>query len=93
MQKHEYTAKEELLKIINVIWSSRTEEALKACQNMRDTFIEKHGKDNVGILNIDIEISRQRRLNGLFANMGKVQDALNKQNSETKKKLEAKKKD
>ena len=93
MEKHEYTAKEELLKILNTVWSSRNEGALNACVNMRDNYIKKHGKDNVGILHIDIEISRQIRLNGLFANMGKVQDALQKQNAETKKKLEAKKKD
>ena len=60
---------------------------------MRDTFAKKHGQDNVGIIHIEIELSRQRRLNGLFANMGKVQDALQKQNAETKKKLDAKKKD
>lgn len=78
------TAKDEMIHICRTIWSSRTEEQLKGCRNMLKTYIKKHG-ENVGVTLIEVELARQTRLNGLFANMGKVQKALDRQN---KKKLD-----
>lgn len=69
-------ARDEMLHIMNIIWTSRTAEHLKGCENMIKTFIKKHGSDNVGITLMEIEMSRQKRLNGLFAKMGKVANTL-----------------
>lgn len=69
-------AKDEMLHIMKTIWTSRTSEHLKGCQKMIDTFEEKHGSDNVGLTLMEVEMTRQKRLNGLFAKMGKAQQAL-----------------
>ncbi len=79
--------REEMLMIMKTIWSSRTSEQIKGCENMLQTYIEKHGENNFGTTFIEIELARQRRLNGLFAKMGEVQNALTKENAEKKKSL------
>ncbi len=80
--------REEMLMIMKTIWSSRTLEQIKGCENMLQTYIKKHGENNFGTTFIEIELARQKRLNGLFAKMGKVQNALAKENAEKKKTLE-----
>ena len=50
---------------------------------MLQTFTKNH-KDNLGTTLIKIELARQYRMCGLFAKMGKVQDALQKENAEKK---------
>lgn len=79
--------REEMLMIMKTIWSSRTSEQIKGCENMLQTYIKKHGENNFGTTFIEIEMARQRRLNGLFAKMGEVQNALIKENTENKKSL------
>jgi len=79
--------RDEMLLIMKTIWSSRTLEQIKGCENMLQTYIQKHGDNNFGTTFIEIEMPRQRRLNGLFAKMGEVQNALAKDNAEKKKSL------
>ena len=69
-------AKDEMLHIMKTIWTSRTSEHLKGCQNMIDTFERKHGSENIGLTLMEVEMTRQQRLNGLFAKMGKVANTL-----------------
>ena len=42
------------------IWTSRTEEQLKSCENMLRTYSNKVGEDNIGITLIEVEIERQK---------------------------------
>jgi len=81
-QMEKLNARDQMLKIINTIWSSRQPEQIKGCEKMLETYIKENGNENIGVTFIQVEISRQIRLNGLFAKMGKVQDALQKQNAE-----------
>jgi hypothetical protein len=69
-------ANDEMLHIMKIIWTSRTNEHLKGCQKMIDTFEKKHGSENIGLTLMEVEMTRQKRLNGLFAKMGKVQQTL-----------------
>jgi len=82
---------EEMLHIMNVIWSSRSKEQLDACDNMIKTFEKKHGSDNIGITLLSIEMTRQNRLNQLFAKMGKVQQTLKETKGQQKEIKEGKK--
>jgi hypothetical protein len=40
-------AKDEMLHIMKIIWTSRTNEHLKASQKMIDTFEKKHGSETI----------------------------------------------
>tara|TARA_R110000803_G_scaffold59599_2_gene118375 strand:- start:10554 stop:10877 length:324 start_codon:yes stop_codon:yes gene_type:complete len=77
-------AKNEMLHILKTIWTSRTKEQISACENMLKTYTKKHGENNIGITFIEVELERQKRLNGLFAKMGQVQNALQKENAQKK---------
>ena len=46
--------REEMLMIMKTIWSSRTSEQIKGCENMLQTYIEKHGENNFGTTFIEI---------------------------------------
>lgn len=74
--------RDQMLKICNTVWTSRTPEQIKGCEKMLATYIQANGKDNIGVTFIEVEISRQIRLNALFAKMGQVQQELQKQNAE-----------
>tara|TARA_R110002074_G_scaffold360253_1_gene532940 strand:+ start:2110 stop:2298 length:189 start_codon:yes stop_codon:yes gene_type:complete len=52
--------KEEMIQIMKSIWTSRTEEQLKSCENMLRTYSNKVGEDNIGITLIEVEIERQK---------------------------------
>jgi len=52
--------KEEMIQIMTAIWTSRTEEQLKSCENMLRTYSNKVGGDNIGITLIEVEIERQK---------------------------------
>jgi len=52
---------------------------------MLEVYIKENGNENVGVTFIEVEISRQKRLNALFAKMGDVQNALKKENEEKAK--------
>lgn len=52
--------KEEMIHIMRAIWTSRTEEQLKSCENMLRTYSNKVGGDNIGITLIELEIERQK---------------------------------
>ena len=78
-------ARDQMLHIINVVWTSRQGEQIKACEKMLDAYIKENGNENVGVTFIQVEISRQKRLNALFAKMGDVQNALKKENAEKAK--------
>lgn len=54
------TNKEEMIQIMTAIWTSRTKEQLKSCENMLITYSNKVGGDNIGITLIDVEIQRQK---------------------------------
>lgn len=75
---------DEMINVMRSIWSSRTKEQMDSCEKMLITFKEKH-KDNLGTTLINIEMARQYRLCGLFAKMGKVQNALQQENKQKKK--------
>lgn len=79
------TPRDQMLHIMKTIWSSRSAEQLQGCRNMINTFEKKNGSDNIGLTLMEIEFIRQQRLNQLFANMGKVQTALQKDNAKKKK--------
>tara|TARA_R100001244_G_scaffold19724_3_gene20561 strand:+ start:5760 stop:6224 length:465 start_codon:yes stop_codon:yes gene_type:complete len=74
-------ARDQMLKICNTIWTSRQPEQIKGCEKMLTTYIKANGKDNIGVTFIQLELSRQIRLNALFAKMGQVQTALQKENA------------
>ena len=78
-------ARDQMLHIINVVWTSRQGEQIKACEKMLEVYIKENGNENVGVTFIEVEISRQKRLNALFAKMGDVQNALKKENEEKAK--------
>ncbi len=78
-------ARDQMLHIINVVWTSRQGEQIKACEKMLEVYIKENGNENVGVTFIQVEISRQKRLNALFAKMGDVQNALKKENEEKAK--------
>ena len=78
-------ARDQMLHIINVVWTSRQGEQIKACEKMLEVYIKENGNENVGVTFIEVEISRQKRLNALFAKMGDVQNALKKENAEKAK--------
>ena len=84
--KQTLSPRDQMLHIMKVIWSSRSAEQLKGCRNMINTFEKENGSDNIGLTLMEIEFIRQQRLNQLFANMGKVQNALKKENAEKAKK-------
>lgn len=67
---------EQMIYIMKIIWSSRSQQQLEGCQNMINTFEQKHGEDNIGLTLLEIEMARQQRLNGLFAKMGNVANTL-----------------
>jgi len=91
MTKETISARDEMLHIMRCIWGSRTKDKLDSCQNMINNYINKHGDTNIGVTLLDIEMARQTRLNGLFKNMGLVQDQLQKDNENKRKKVEQKK--
>ncbi len=66
METNKLSPRDEMLKIMKIIWGSRTQDMLDGCQNMINTFEKKHGSDNIGITLMDIEMTRQQRLNKLF---------------------------
>tara|TARA_R110000744_G_scaffold104220_2_gene199657 strand:+ start:2269 stop:2658 length:390 start_codon:yes stop_codon:yes gene_type:complete len=82
--KQSTTPRDQMLHIMRTIWSSRTDDQLKACRNMIKTFERANGTENFGSTLMEIEMERQKRLNQLFKNMGNVQTALDKQNKEKK---------
>lgn len=84
MGTKDLNAKNEMLHILKTIWTSRVKEQIIGCENMLKTYTKKHGENNVGITFIEVELERQKRLNGLFAKMGQVQDALQKENAQKK---------
>ena len=45
---------------MRAIWTSRTDEQLKSCENMLRTYSNKVGGDNIGITLIEVEIERQK---------------------------------
>ena len=81
-------ARDQMLEICNVIWTSRSPEQMVGCEKMLKTYIKQNGNENIGVTFIQIELSRQYRLNKLFAKMGTVQDQLKKDNAEKKKEVE-----
>ena len=83
MKQEKITIPDEVIAIMRTIWSSRSREQMEGCENMLQTFTKKH-KNNLGTTLIKIEMARQYRMNGLFAKMGQVQDALTKENSQKK---------
>lgn len=83
MKKETISIPDEMISIMRTIWSSRTKEQMDGCEKMLITFTKKH-KDNLGTTLIKIEMARQYRICGLFAKMGKVQDALQKENAKKK---------
>jgi hypothetical protein len=91
MTKETISARDEMLHIMRCIWGSRDKAKLDSCQNMINNYINKHGDSNIGVTLLDIEMARQTRLNGLFKNMGLVQDQLQKDNENKRKKAEQKK--
>ncbi len=76
MNKKQINARDAMLHICKTIWTSRTAEHIEGCENMLKNYKKTHGDQNIGITLIELELARQRRLNGLFAKMGKVQQAL-----------------
>ena len=84
METKKLNARDQMLHIINVIWTSRQTEQLKACEQMLETYIKENGNENIGVTFIQVELSRQKRLIGMFAKMGNVQDALKKENAAKK---------
>ncbi len=74
--------RDQMIHIINVIWTARSPEQLDACKKMFDNYKKQNGDENIGVTFIEVELSRQTRLNELFAKMGKVQEALQKENAE-----------
>ena len=88
--KQSLTPRDQMLHIMRTIWSSRTDDQLKACRRMIKTFERANGSDNFGLTLMEIEMERQKRLNQLFKNMGGVQKALDKQNKENANKVNPK---
>ena len=84
METKKLNARDQMLHIINVVWTSRQMEQLKGCEKMLDAYIKENGNENIGVTFIQVELSRQKRLIGMFAKMGNVQDALKKENAEKK---------
>lgn len=78
-------ARDQMLKIINTIWTSRHPEQIKGCEKMLETYIKENGNENIGVTFIQVELSRQYRLNALFAKMGTVQNQLKKENEQKAK--------
>ena len=85
MDMKKLNARDQMLHIINVVWTSRQPEQIKACEKMLKVYIKENGNENIGVTFIQVEISRQKRLNALFAKMGDVQNALQKENAEKSK--------
>lgn len=54
----EITAKDECIKICETIWSCQNDEQKDGCYNMLETYIKKHGDENVGITFIQLELAR-----------------------------------
>lgn len=52
--------KEDVIQIMKAIWTSRTDQQLKSCENMLRTYSNKVGGDNIGITLIEVEIERQK---------------------------------
>ena len=75
-QNEPLNARDQMLHICNVIWTCRHPEQMVGCEKMLKTYIKAHGNENIGITFIQLELSRQYRLNKLFAKMGQVQDQL-----------------
>ena len=84
METKKLNARDQMLHIINVVWTSRQTEQLKACEQMLETYIKENGNENIGVTFIQVELSRQKRLIGMLAKMGNVQDALKKENAAKK---------
>tara|TARA_R110000765_G_scaffold173283_2_gene278098 strand:- start:290 stop:478 length:189 start_codon:yes stop_codon:yes gene_type:complete len=52
--------KERMFQIMRIIWSSRTKEQLKSCEQMLRTYSKKVGGNNIGVTLIEVEIERQK---------------------------------
>jgi|TARA_R110000851_G_scaffold253126_1_gene405574 hypothetical protein len=83
MKNEKISIPDEMISIMRSIWSSRTKEQMDGCEKMLITFTKTH-KNNLGTTLIKIEMARQYRMCGLWAKMGQVQEALNKENEEKK---------
>lgn len=81
------TAKDQMIFICKTIWSSRTAEQLNGCINMLKNYIKEHGEENIGITFIQLEITRQKRLNDMFAKMQKISEQHNKETDKKMKKI------
>ena len=80
-QNKPLNARDQMLKICNTIWTSRHPEQIKGCKKMLKTYIKANGNENIGVTFIQLELSRQIRLNALFAKMGQVQEQLKVDNA------------
>ena len=80
-QNKPLSACDQMLKICNTIWTSRHPEQIKGCKKMLKTYIKANGNENIGVTFIQLELSRQIRLNALFAKMGQVQEQLKVDNA------------
>ena len=80
--KEPITAKDECIKICQVIWSCKNEQEKNGCYNMFETYKKKHGNENVGVTFIEVELARLEQLIKRMAErneqMKRTQDALAK---------------
>ena len=74
------TAKDEVLKICQAIWSCKNEEQKNGCYNMFETYKKKHGDENVGVTFLEIELARLEQ-------MIKMMEIRRKQMHETQEQL------
>jgi|9_EtaG_2_1085328.scaffolds.fasta_scaffold26972_2 hypothetical protein len=80
------SAKDECLAICKSIWSCKNAEQKEGCYNMLETYIKKHGEDNVGITFIEIELAR---LETLIKKMEERNKKLQELTEQRQKELEA----
>ncbi len=64
--ENKLSPRDQMLHIMKIIWSSRTDEQLDGCRNMIETFEKNNGSDNIGLTLLAIEMKRQERLNEMF---------------------------
>tara|TARA_R100000742_G_C4214272_1_gene39788 strand:- start:124 stop:510 length:387 start_codon:yes stop_codon:yes gene_type:complete len=84
--ENKITAEDECFKIIQAIWSCKSDEQKDGCVNMFETYKKKHGEENIGITLIKLELKRLDQIIKLsklrHEQMKKMQDELAKQQKE-----------